>query len=123
MNNIRVKNVALCVFLSIITIGIYQLYWIFCVADSIKNMEGREGSAVAEVICFIIPFYGLYWYYSRAKRMYKATENSGAPIDDNSVPCLLIAIFFFGVVSVAIMQSSLNQYVETTERQRRINMQ
>jgi hypothetical protein len=47
--------------------------------------------------------------YTRSKKLSESGARCGIPLEDKSVINLLLAIFGFGVVSVALIQSDLNK--------------
>jgi hypothetical protein len=103
------KSVALCLVLSFVTFGIYGIVWMFGVMKKIKLLSGEEPKCGGELALFIfIPFYSLYWMYSRSKKLSEAGAKCGVSIDDKSVINLVLAIFGLGIVSFALIQSDLN---------------
>jgi hypothetical protein len=104
------KSIGLCIFLSILTFGIYYIIWLAGMCKKIKLMNGEEPSVAGEVIlCLIIPFYSLYWLYSRSKKLASAAANRGISLDDRAVINLVLAIFGLAIVSFALIQSDLNK--------------
>jgi prepilin signal peptidase PulO-like enzyme (type II secretory pathway) len=104
------KNIAVSIVLSIVTFGIYYLVWIFGIMKKIKLLASEEPKCGGEIALFIfIPFYALFWMYSRSKKLAAAGTACGVPMEDKSLINLLLAIFGFGFVSVALMQVDLNK--------------
>ena len=64
---IFVRSIPLAIVLTIITCGIYELYWIVKVNDEVNQLAGdRQATTGGMVLLFIIitcGIYGLYWYY------------------------------------------------------------
>lgn len=74
--HIEQRNIALCIILSIITCGIY----------------------------------GLYWYYTAAGKVGEVQEFDRRPRDGSlGILYLLLALFGFSIVSMALMQNELNK--------------
>jgi hypothetical protein len=104
------KSIGICILLCFVTFGIYYLAWVYGMMKKIKLMAGEEPRCGGEIALFIfIPFYGLFWMYSRSKKLAAAGAACGVPMDDKSLINLLLAIFGFGFVSVALMQADLNK--------------
>jgi hypothetical protein len=104
------KSIGLCIFLSIITCGIYYIVWLASLCKKIKLMNNEEPSVAGEVIlCLIIPFYSLFWLYSRSKKLAAAAASRGISLDDRAVINLVLAIFGLAIVSFALIQSDLNK--------------
>ena len=104
------KSIALCIILSFITCAIYYLVWIYGICKKIKLMAGEEPRSGGELACIIlVPFYSLYWMYSRSKKLALAGAGHGLQLDDKSAVNLILALFGFAVVSAALLQAELNK--------------
>lgn len=72
---IKERNIVLCILLSIITCGIYGIYW-FCTLtdDTARANDDPDFSGIKSLIFTIITcgIYGLYWNYKVAKEVYEA---------------------------------------------------
>lgn len=107
------RSVALVVIFSIITLGIYKLYWVYKVSEKM-NRELRTGkSSAAQLLLFMfIPFYSWYWYYNMTRNIGNYSYMRGRnPATSMDVINLVLAIFGFDIVSVALMQDMLNRAV------------
>ena len=103
------QNLALCIVLSIVTCGIYGLVWKYQLCRKIRLLNDESTDCVGEYLCLIlVPFYHLYWYYTRGQKLYQGMEKVGAPASDNSVVNLVLALFGFSIVSDASIQNDLN---------------
>lgn len=108
------RNIALCIFLSIITCGIYALYWYACMTnDAVKANNGKEynTSGGMMILYYLITcgIYGIYWYYKMGKALYSAKQDKGMNSSDNSILYLILGILGFGIISNCLIQSELNQ--------------
>lgn len=57
---------SMCIILSIVTFGIYGLYWLYCLASDINTLTGEEDSSGFKVLILSIitlGLYELYWLY------------------------------------------------------------
>lgn len=112
MKKENIKSIPMLVILSVVTCGIYYLYWIYKTTELIKNfMDNQEINPTLELIlCFIIPFYQLYWYYKYSKVIYKdMTSKVGMDnTEDSSILLLVLSLFGLGIISAAIVQDKLN---------------
>lgn len=107
------RNIVLAVVFSIITIGIYYIYWMNRTANTIKIIDGDySGAALETVFFFLIPFYRLYWVYTRSKKLSETANQKWHyhRIQDESVPYLIVSIFVTDLVVIAIMQNDLNRF-------------
>ena len=112
MKNENIKSIPMLVILSVVTCGIYYLYWLYKTTDSIKNfMNNAEINPTLELIlCLFIPFYQLYLFYKCSRIIYKdMTSKVGIDnTEDASVLLLVLSFVGLGIVSAAIIQDKLN---------------
>ncbi|MBR1875743.1 MAG: DUF4234 domain-containing protein [Lachnospiraceae bacterium] len=107
------RNIALCIILSIITCGIYTLYWIFVANDELNSISGdQDGTSGGLVLLFIIitcGIYGWYWNYKMGEKVDTIKNRMGIQSANSSVIFLLLDIFGLGIVSLALMQDTINR--------------
>lgn len=109
------RSVFSVIFLTIITCGIYNLYWIYATTNETNDyLEDGDTSGVMVLIYNLLTcgIYGVYWYYKMGKRIQAIQEKSGNYGNDDSVLYLILCIFGLGIVSNAIIQSNLNKIWE-----------
>lgn len=96
---------------SILTCGIYYLYWIYKFSEEMKfYLEDNSASPGVDLLLSIFCFpYQYYWFYKQAKNIAAAQTKVGLAPEDNAVLYLVLAIFSLGIVNIAIMQSSVNK--------------
>lgn len=72
------RNIALCVIFSIITFGIYGIYWFIKInndANELANPPKRTSGGVAFLLTLITcGIYGIYWAYKMGKQLDSALE-------------------------------------------------
>ena len=75
------RNLALCVIFSIITFGIYAIYWFIKInndANELANPPKRTSGGVAFLLTLITcGIYGIYWAYKMGKQLDSALEQRG----------------------------------------------
>ncbi len=109
-------NIAKCVILTIITLGVYQWIWLYSIIKNIKHMSNDEGSAVSELLCLMfVPFYWFYWVYTRAKTIKQQADKRQVAMSDNSVLYLVLSFLRFGILNIALMQNDLNTIIKYTK--------
>ena len=108
---IKRRSIVSCVLLSIFTFGIYYLYWMAVLADDlnavVKGRDGSDTSGVAVVLLSIITFgiYGLYWMYKSGEKCdWLCGERNGS----RPILFLVIGLFGFGIITLALIQDVLN---------------
>lgn len=115
---IRERNIVVCILLSLITCGIYGIYWFIVMTnDVVKANYGKEyqtSGGMAFLFSLITcGLYGFYWYYKIGKAVYVAQTDMGIPANDNSVLYIILGIFGFGIVAYCLIQADLNKLSNT----------
>jgi len=109
---IKPKSIALGIILSIITFGIYGLFWMAAINDDINEIVGdtKATSGGLVVLLSIITFsiYGIYWAFKMGEKVDKIKGYG----DMSNVLFLVLAIFGFDLINYAFMQDAINDKVE-----------
>ncbi len=106
---IEENNIAKMVILSIITLGIYTYVWIYKIAKKIKELDGDFSSVATEIICIMfVPFYLLYWVYTRYAKLKAVSDTNGIEIGNNGVLYLILSLLGLGLIAIALIQNDLN---------------
>lgn len=109
MSSISKKNIAASILLSIITLGLYLIYWEYLLVKNTRAIKNDHSSCAGEVLCLVfVPFYSLYWWYTRGKLVKDSLAGQGYSVAGNEVAYLILGIFGLGIVSMAIMQNDFN---------------
>ena len=111
---VKNRNIALCVVLSIITCGIYGIYWLVCLVDDLNVASGRTGDTSGGMVFLLslitCGIYGIYWLYIAGEKVaYIKQRNTGEVDSSSSVLYLILGIIGFGIVAYALIQSELNK--------------
>ena len=111
---VKNRNIALCVVLSIITCGIYGIYWLVCLVDDLNVASGRTGDTSGGMVFLLslitCGIYGIYWMYKAGEKVaYIKQRNTGEIDSSSSVLYLILGIIGFGIVAYALIQSELNK--------------
>ena len=65
------RNLATCIILSIVTCGIYSLYWFIVITDDAKNasndVSGASGGTALLLSIVTCGIYGIYWAYKQGE--------------------------------------------------------
>ncbi len=68
---IQQRSVAVCIILTIVTCGIYGLYWFICLtndANTASNTFGTSGGMAILLTIVTCGIYSFYWAYKQGKR-------------------------------------------------------
>ena len=112
---VKNRNIVLQIVLSIVTCGIYSIYWFITLTDDAAAKAGdSELSGVKAFLLTLVTcgIYGYYWYYKMGKTLKVAGDNNGVAVEDNSVLYLILGLFGLGIVCYCIMQSDLNKMAD-----------
>ena len=106
------RNIATAIILSLVTCGIYGLYWMVVLTDELKEQADdhnlASGGLALLFTIFTCGIYGIYWAYQMGKLLSIAKEKNVLRADDNSVVFLVLELFGLGIVVYALAQSGLN---------------
>lgn len=111
MDNLTVKkrNIVLAVLFSIITCGIYTLYWFASVTtDTNKISEIKTANGLLSLVFVWITFgiYGYYWAYKLGKKARSAAGGCGGGV------YLLLYVFGLGLIDLILAQAAVNHVAE-----------
>jgi hypothetical protein len=106
------KNIALYVVLSIVTCGIFGLYWYYTIATDIYNTNNNISTTpIVTLLLNIVTgsIYGVYVYYKWGQALKETCDEKGIPGEDRAVLYLVLSIFGLGIINMALIQSDINQ--------------
>jgi hypothetical protein len=107
---LQTKSIGVSILLCFVTMGIYTIVWIYDICQDIKKIDNDQSGSVGELLCVMfVPFYIYYWMFTRSQKLSLAAGKRGVQVTDNSTINLLLQIFGFGLIALALIQSSLNQ--------------
>ena len=111
------REIAISIILSIVTCGIYGIYWFIVLNNDIKKVSGDEtlpdGGIALLLTLVTCGIYGIYWAYRMGKALAAAQTKMGtAVVSDNSVLYLILQLFGLGIINYALMQNQVNLIVD-----------
>ena len=113
---IQKRNVAVAILLSILTCGLYSIYWMIKMNNEINTVGDttQDTSGIAVVLLTLITcgIYGWFWMYKCGEKLDTIATRKGLPPQSRGVICLVLALFGFSIVSYALLQDSLNKVIE-----------
>ena len=112
---IETRSIPVCIILSIVTCGIYNLYWIYRLAKDVNTLNAAQQKPTGQdagmvILLYIITcgLYGIYFYWKFGKLVKQLQFDNGYYVEDNSLVMMLLCIFGLGLISNCILQSTLN---------------
>ena len=106
-------DIALGIVFSIMTCGLYSLYWNYVQFKAMNALLGREEYKFLQwLILSIITcgIYHIYYEYKMGSDLYAYLKSQGMPVSE-SLPVLgaVLAVFYLMVLSDAIYQHEINR--------------
>ena len=105
------RNIALCVILTIVTLGIYGIYWFIKMTNDVnelanpeKNTSGGVSFLLTLITCNI---YGIYWAYKMGERCDRIRGIQG----NSSILYLILSILGLDIVYFCLLQDMINKEV------------
>ena len=103
------RKIVVCILLSIATLGIYQIYWLYLLVKNTRAIQKDESSCTGEMLCLIlVPFYSLFWWFTKGKIVKDKFAEHGYSATGSEIAYLILGIFGLSIVSMAIMQNDFN---------------
>ena len=105
--NIKPRNIVTAILLSIITCGIYGIYWIVMMTREAVSVKDVNDNGLLEIILMLfLPFIGLYLV---EKKLAEGLAARGVAHNDNSILYLVLGIVGLGIVPLCLIQNDLNK--------------
>lgn len=112
---IKKRSIAVCILLTIITCGIYGIYWFIKLNDEANYLcaapapvSGGTAFILTIITCGI---YGLFWMYTQGEKLETARMQRNMTAGNLAVLYLVLALLSFGIISYALMQYEINSMV------------
>ena len=114
LKSIQPRNIVVSIILSLVTCGIYSIYWFIVLTDELnrltnneKDLSGGLAFVLSLVTCGI---YSYIWAYQMGQ---KVDQLNGTKNGNNGIIYLIVMLLGFGIVDYALIQDSINKTVET----------
>ena len=114
---ISTRSIAACILLTIITFGIYGIYWYYLLVKNIRAITEDDRGCWKEMLCLVlVPFYSVYWWYTRGAILKECFAERDCLAKGNSIVYLILSLLGLDIVSMAIMQDDFNLLVAENNR-------
>ena len=111
--NIKQRNIVTAVLLSIITCGIYGIYWVIVMARDAVSVKDPADSGILEIVLMLfLPFLG---FFLTEKKFAEGCAARGIEHKDNSILYLILGLVGLSIVNYCMMQSDLNKLASPVE--------
>ena len=103
---LKERNIVTAIILSVVTCGIYGIYWAICLARESVSVKNANDDGILEIILMLfLPFVG---FYLAEKKLAEGCAALGIAHKDNSVLYLILGLIGLGIVNFCLLQSDLN---------------
>ena len=106
------RDLVLNIILTIVTCGIWGIIWEVQIADDIKLLTGEEGlvSGIVLVLLSLVTcgIYFIFWGYNAGNKLELVKAAYGLPTESKGLVYVVLSIFGFSIVALALMQNDLN---------------
>lgn len=103
------RSIPLCIIFSLLTCGIYGLYWFVKLTDELNSNASTKTAGGGTALVFTIltcGIYGIYWYYKQGQKVDEISGNRGG---NTGILYLILGFIGLGIVPYCLMQSELNR--------------
>ena len=112
--SVKRRDIAVSIVLTIVTCGIYGLYWMACITDDVNYMlnEGDTTGGMTVLLTIVTcGIYGIYWAYKLGEKLSRIKIKMEYDfVDSNtSILYLILSIFGFSIIVYALAQSDINK--------------
>lgn len=111
---VKRRNVVLCILFSILTVGIYGIYWYICLTNDTNKLSKYKTAGGFAALCFTVltlGIYGFYWFYMLGKKAGDIDKDSS-----NGVLYLILSFIGLGFIAFILAQGTLNRAAEAQAR-------
>ncbi|MDL2324503.1 DUF4234 domain-containing protein [Ruminococcaceae bacterium OttesenSCG-928-A16] len=109
------RNIALYVILSIVTCGIFYIYWYYCIADDFYNQNPQlqnnlPTSPILTIVLNVVTcgLYGIYVAYVWGKATPEIMARYGRQAEDRSILYLIFSVVGLQIVTTCMIQNDFN---------------
>ena len=106
------RSIASVIILTIVTCGIYGLYWVYDTMHGLELTSGKE-SGVNAMAClllciFVAPVGYILFGLGANEQLNMIKEQRGIPTEDNQVMYMILG-FFLPIVLIPLVQDEINK--------------
>lgn len=104
---IKERNIVTALILTIVTCGLYGIYWLYCMGREAVSVKDPEDNGILEIVLLILlPLVG---FFMAEKKFAEGCAERGIEHKDNSVLYLVLGLLGLWIVDACLMQNDLNK--------------
>ncbi|MCQ2480166.1 MAG: DUF4234 domain-containing protein [Clostridia bacterium] len=110
---VKSRNILTCILLTIVTCGIYGLYWYYCIVQDVAAASGQADDMSPAMVVFVsiitCGIYGWIWFYNAGSKIDGIKQRNGEQGSSLNIIYLILAVCGLVIVNYALIQSELNK--------------
>lgn len=107
------RSIPLCIFLTIVTCGLYNLYWFYCVVNelnaAVDDHTTPNGGTVILLSLVTCGIYSIYYWYKAGEKVDELKDMHDEYASNTNVLFLIVSLLGFGIVNLILTQQELNR--------------
>lgn len=116
---IKERSVAVALILTILTCGLYGLYWLVCLNDELNalsdNKNDTSGGVVLLLSLITCGIYSWYWLFKSGEKVDALKVKRGVPTSYSALLYLVLGLFGFTIISYALIQDEINNNIRNAQ--------
>lgn len=105
--NIKPRNIVTAVILTLVTCGIYGIYWsVVMTREAVSVKDANDNALLEIVLMLLLPLAGLFLV---EKKFAEGLAAKGIEHTDNSILYLILGAVGVGIVANCMIQNDLNK--------------
>lgn len=104
---IKPRNIVTAIILTLITCGIYGIYWAIMLAREAVSVKDENDNGLLEIVCML--FLSFLGFYLAEKKLAEGCAAKGIAHNDNSLIYLILGLVGLGIVNFCMLQNDLNK--------------
>lgn len=109
---IQPRNIVLCIIFSLITCGIYGIYWMIMINNEVNTLANEPGATSGGMVFLFslitCGIYGWYWLYKMGERCDRIKNTNGS----SNILFMILGIVGLGIISYCLIQDTINKCVQ-----------
>ncbi len=105
------KSLIMPIVLTIVTCGIYGIYWLICLNDEVNTLSGNTQDASGGMVFLLnlvtCGIYQYYWLYKMGEKLDGVAASKGMETKNRSIVYLICGLC--PIIGYALIQNSLNE--------------
>ena len=117
------KSIVSSIILSALTLGIYNIFWMYSIIKSACILQNNSKSVVKQFLLYVfVPFYHIYWWYKNGEQLEREYKKFNYRPIGHRVAYLLLSLFCLNIIAMAILQSDFNalkaKYISSSKKKK-----